>query len=105
MTVKELDQTEDLEQDPLAIGSQTVRLQPFDLLLRFKGSLDNPEIILEEYTRDVLIGLLNHYSNINVRINWFADGLTVHVPHASTLIVEDDVQAPSEPSGSTEVSE
>lgn len=53
---------------------------PFDLVLKFEGNTQNPQMFFGEDVHDVLQGLLDHYGTLLVQINWFDSKLKVIVP-------------------------
>jgi len=57
--------------------------EAFDLILHFENSIDQPQLYTDENIKLVLEGLIEKYGVINVRVNWFSDGLTVYSPNAS----------------------
>ncbi len=52
--------------------------QPWDLVLRFTSTSEQPELLLEEKLKFVLEALVANFGTIVVKVNWFADGLKVY---------------------------
>lgn len=53
----------------------------FDVMLRFTDGGTQPEIFMDELVETLLKGLLERYGEIVVKVNWWADGLTVIAPN------------------------
>lgn len=53
----------------------------FDLMLRFKDGATQPELFMDALVETTILGLLERYGEIVVKMNWFADGLTVIAPN------------------------
>lgn len=73
------EQTVEVTQQVMRTGVQG---ESFDLILRFTKNIDQPELFMDELVKLVLEGLLDQYGRILVKVNWFAEGLTVIAPDA-----------------------
>ena len=73
--------------------------ESFDFVWRFTNTIDQPELFMDELVKMTLEGLLERYGTIIVKVNWWADGLTVIAPKD---IPSNAPQGTQEPSGSTE---
>ncbi len=75
-----------------------VKGESFDLLLRFNNSVEQPELFMDELVKLILEGLLERYGQIVVKVNWWAEGLTVIAPNGipDPNQSQDALQAPSQ---------
>lgn len=58
-----------------------VKGESFDMLFRFTKDSDNVEFFMDELVKLILEGMLDRYGQIVVKVNWWADGLTVIAPN------------------------
>ncbi len=54
---------------------------PFDLVLRFDSTVDQPQLFMDELVKMTLEGLIERYGSIIIKINWWDSGLTVIAPN------------------------
>jgi len=57
-----------------------VKMESFDLLLRFTKDTATVELFMDDLVKTILEGLLDNLGQIVVKVNWWADGLTVIAP-------------------------
>lgn len=71
-------------EDTFVVEQEVVRTgvigESFDLLLRFTNSIEQPELYMDELVKLILEGMIQQYGTIVVKVNWFAQGLTVIAP-------------------------
>jgi hypothetical protein len=75
---KKKEYTFSVEQEVIRTG---VVPQSFDFMLRFTDTATQPELFMDELVELVLKGLIERYGQIVVKINWWAEGLTVIAPN------------------------
>ncbi len=92
MRKKKKDTTFVVEQEVVKTGVET---KDFDILLRFTKGIDQSELFVDELTQLVLEGLIERYGQIVVKINWWAEGLTVIAPN--DIPAQNALEAPSQP--------
>lgn len=90
-----------VEQEVVRTG---VKGQPFDFILRFNNSTEQPELFMDELVKLTLEGLIERYGKVLVKINWWSEGLTVIVPDGipQSSTTQNALQGGSKGSGSTE---
>lgn len=77
-----LDGTEfELTQEVLLSGTVG---EPFDLILRFDNTVDQPQLFMDEMVKIVLEDYIKRFGKIIVRINWFSKDLHVIAPEADS---------------------
>lgn len=82
-----------VEQEVIRTG---VVPQTFDLMLRFTDGATQPELYMDELVQTILLGLLERYGQIVVKVNWFAEGLTVIAPNGIPDPSDTKLDKPSE---------
>lgn len=82
------------KKEPFNVEGELVRsgvqVEPFDILLRFNIKGKPPEVYIDADTKLLLDGLIEHYGEIVVKVNWFTTGLAIIAPN--TLPSQDDLQ-------------
>jgi hypothetical protein len=54
--------------------------EEFDFLLRFTKDTNTVELFMDDNVRDTIEGLLKLHGKLVVKVNWFADRLTIIAP-------------------------
>lgn len=67
-----------VEQEVIRTG---VVPKTFDLMLRFTDGATQPELIMDELVETILLGLIERYGQIVVKMNWWDEGLSVIAPN------------------------